>query len=85
MAECAGLIEREVQTLESLVNEFSQFARFPSARLASADLNSIVTSALDLFRGRLEGITLKAELAPTLPAGESRSGTVAACGGEPDR
>ncbi len=67
VAECAGLIEREVQTLESLVNEFSQFARFPSARLASADLNSIVCSALDLFRGRLEGITLKTELAPTLP------------------
>jgi two-component system, NtrC family, nitrogen regulation sensor histidine kinase NtrY len=67
VAECAGLIEREVQTLESLVNEFSQFARFPSARLASADLNSIVSSALDLFRGRLEGITLKTELAPTLP------------------
>jgi two-component system, NtrC family, nitrogen regulation sensor histidine kinase NtrY len=67
VAECAGLIEREVQTLESLVNEFSQFARFPSARLASADLNSIVSGALDLFRGRLEGITLKTELAPTLP------------------
>jgi two-component system nitrogen regulation sensor histidine kinase NtrY len=67
VAECAGLIEREVQTLESLVNEFSQFARFPAARLASADVNSIVSSALDLFRGRLEGITLKAELAPTLP------------------
>jgi nitrogen fixation/metabolism regulation signal transduction histidine kinase len=67
VAECAGLIEREVQTLESLVNEFSQFARFPAARLASADVNFIVSSALDLFRGRLEGITLKAELAPTLP------------------
>jgi two-component system nitrogen regulation sensor histidine kinase NtrY len=67
-AECAGLIEREVQTLESLVDEFSQFARFPSARLASADLNSIVTSALDLFRGRLEGITVQVELAAALPA-----------------
>ena len=33
--ECAGLIEREVQTLESLVEEFSQFARFPAARLAA--------------------------------------------------
>jgi PAS domain S-box-containing protein len=68
VAECAGLIEREVQTLESLVDEFSQFARFPSARLASADLNSIVTSALDLFRGRLEGITVQVELAAALPA-----------------
>ena len=66
-SECAKLIEREVQTLESLVNEFSQFARFPAARLAPADLNAIVTSALELFRGRLDGITLRTELAPLLP------------------
>lgn len=68
VAECAGLIEREVQTLESLVDEFSQFARFPAARLAPADINSIVSSAIDLFRGRLEGITLQIDLAASLPA-----------------
>ncbi len=67
VAECAGLIEREVQTLESLVDEFSQFARFPAARLAPADVNSIVASAVDLFRGRLEGISLRTELAASLP------------------
>ena len=61
-AECAGLIEREVQTLESLVDEFSQFARFPAARFAPADLNSIVASALELFHGRLDGITFRTEL-----------------------
>jgi two-component system, NtrC family, nitrogen regulation sensor histidine kinase NtrY len=68
VAECAGLIEREVQTLESLVDEFSQFARFPAARLAPADINSIVAGALELFRGRLEGITVETELAAQLPA-----------------
>jgi len=67
VAECAGLIEREVQTLESLVGEFSQFARFPAARLAPADINAIVSSAVDLFRGRLEGIALQTDLAPSLP------------------
>lgn len=67
-AECAGLIEREVQTLESLVDEFSQFARFPAARLASADLNSIVESALGLFQGRLDGITVSTDLAGSLPS-----------------
>ncbi len=66
-AECAGLIEREVQTLESLVEEFSQFARFPAAKLAPADLNSIVESAVGLFRGRLDGITVKMELAEPVP------------------
>ncbi len=66
VAECAGLIEREVHTLESLVDRFSQFARFPAARLAPSDLNAIVSSALALFQGRLEGITLQTNLAPNL-------------------
>lgn len=68
VAECAGLIEREAHTLESLVHEFSQFARFPSARLVPADINSIVSGALALFQGRLDGVTLNTDLAPTLPA-----------------
>jgi PAS domain S-box-containing protein len=67
VAECAGLIEREVQTLSSLVNEFSQFARFPAARLAPANVNSIVEGALGRFDGRLEGIMVSASLAPALP------------------
>jgi len=66
-AECATLIEREVQTLKSLVDQFSQFARFPAARLAPADLNSIVESALALFHGRLDGVTVKTDLAASLP------------------
>ncbi len=67
VAECAGLIEREVHTLESLVEAFSQFARFPTARLAREDVNSIVSSALHLFQGRLESIVVKTELAEPLP------------------
>ncbi|HKW89524.1 MAG TPA: ATP-binding protein [Candidatus Acidoferrales bacterium] len=67
VAECAGLIEREVQTLESLVEEFSQFARFPAARLAVTDVNSVVATALQVFSGRLDGISLRQELAPDLP------------------
>jgi two-component system, NtrC family, nitrogen regulation sensor histidine kinase NtrY len=66
-AECAGLIEREAQTLSSLVNEFSQFARFPAARLGPAGVNSIVESALGRFDGRLEGIAVATDLAASLP------------------
>ena len=67
VSECAQLIQREVQTLESLVNEFSQFARFPAARLASSDVNAIVSQALDVFHGRLDGIALQRDFAPSLP------------------
>jgi two-component system, NtrC family, nitrogen regulation sensor histidine kinase NtrY len=66
--ECAGLIEREAHALESLVDEFSQFARFPSARLAPSDINEIVRGALALFQERLDGIRVKTELTAHLPA-----------------
>ena len=68
VGECAGLIEREVAALESMVDEFSQFARFPTARLAPADTNAIVTGALAVFGGRLEGITVRTALTAGLPA-----------------
>jgi len=65
--ECAGLIQSEVGTLASFVREFSEFARFPAARLVPSDMNEIVRSALGVFGGRLEGIDVKIELDPGLP------------------
>jgi len=67
VGECASLIEREVAALKSLVDEFSQFARFPTARLMAADPSAIVASALEVFGGRLEGITVRTALATDLP------------------
>jgi PAS domain S-box-containing protein len=66
--ECAGLIVREVATLASLVNEFSQFVRFPTAKLQPTDANTTVQEALQLFAGRLDGIQLKTSLERNLPA-----------------
>jgi two-component system, NtrC family, nitrogen regulation sensor histidine kinase NtrY len=66
--ECSRLIEREVATLAELVNEFSQFVRFPAAKLAPINANTIVHQAVEVFSGRLDGITLKTMLAENLPA-----------------
>jgi two-component system nitrogen regulation sensor histidine kinase NtrY len=66
--ECASLIQREVTTLESLVREFSDFARFPTAILEPLDPNAIVKSALEIFSGRLDGIRVRATFEPGLPA-----------------
>ena len=66
--ECSRLIEREVSTLAALVNEFSQFVRFPAAKLAATSANMIVHEAVEVFSGRLDGITLKTSLAENLPA-----------------
>ena len=65
--ECSRLIEREVSTLSQLVNEFSQFVRFPSAKLEPADANAIVRQAIEVFSGRLDGIALNTSLATNLP------------------
>ena len=67
VTECSGLIEREVRVLESLVGEFSQFARFPTAKLSPVSPNEIVNEALSVFEGRLEGIHIRKDLAPDLP------------------
>ena len=66
--ECARLIVREVSTLSSLVNEFSQFVRFPTAKLEPTDANTTVHDAVEVFSGRLDGILLRTELEPNLPA-----------------
>jgi PAS domain S-box-containing protein len=65
--ECSRLIEREVGTLAALVNEFSQFVRFPSAKLEPTTVNHIVREALEVFSGRLDGILLSNSLAESLP------------------
>jgi two-component system nitrogen regulation sensor histidine kinase NtrY len=64
VTECARLIGQEVESLKSLVDEFSQFARFPAARLALADLNEIAHGAVEVFHDRLDGVRLDAKLAP---------------------
>ncbi len=66
--ECASLIEREVATLAALVNEFSQFVRFPTAKLLPTDTNTTVNEAVEVFSGRLDGITLKTSYEQHLPA-----------------
>jgi two-component system, NtrC family, nitrogen regulation sensor histidine kinase NtrY len=65
--ECSRLIEREVSTLAALVNEFSQFVRFPAAKLTPTAVNPIALEAVEVFSGRLDGITLKTALAENLP------------------
>ncbi len=66
--ESCSLIRKEVENLKHLVDEFSQFARFPQAHPSPASLNQIVESALASFNGRLDGIHISTQLASDLPA-----------------
>jgi nitrogen fixation/metabolism regulation signal transduction histidine kinase len=65
--QCTRTIAGEVDTLRTLVDEFAQLARFPQAQLERADLNAVIESALELFQGRLKGISIRADLARPLP------------------
>ncbi len=58
-------ILREVNSLKSMVDEFSRFARLPDAKLESGNLNEIITQAAALYEDRDALIELN--LAETLP------------------
>jgi two-component system, NtrC family, nitrogen regulation sensor histidine kinase NtrY len=68
LQECSTTIAREVETVRTLVDEFSQFSRFPAAQPVASDLNDVVENALSVFEGRLEGIQVRTDLADDLPA-----------------
>ncbi len=64
---CAEAISGAVETVRTLVNEFSTLASFPASHPRPADINSIVENALFLFNGRLDGIRVRTLLAADLP------------------
>jgi two-component system nitrogen regulation sensor histidine kinase NtrY len=67
LRECTATIAAEVESVKTLVNAFSQFARFPAAQPVPADLNAAVEDALSVFAGRLDGIQIHRHFAAGLP------------------
>jgi two-component system nitrogen regulation sensor histidine kinase NtrY len=64
---CAETIAGAVETVRTLVDEFSTLARFPASRPEAADINTVIESALAMFNGRLDNIAVHTELDRTLP------------------
>jgi hypothetical protein len=64
---CAETITSAVETMRTLVDEFSTLARFPTAQPQPNNINQIVEGALAMFDGRLDGLTVRMDLAPQLP------------------
>ncbi len=67
IGECAHTISQSVESVKTLVDEFSQFARFPAAHPSRSDMNEVVEAALAVFTGRLDGIEINAQLSSGLP------------------
>jgi nitrogen fixation/metabolism regulation signal transduction histidine kinase len=64
---CAETIGNAVETVRTLVDEFSVMARFPASHPQPVSLNNLVESALTMFNGRLDGIRVHTELSANLP------------------
>jgi two-component system nitrogen regulation sensor histidine kinase NtrY len=67
LRSCAETIAGAVETVRTLVDEFSTLARFPTAQPRPENINTIVENMLAMFNGRLENIRVRTLLAPDLP------------------
>jgi len=65
--EGTGTIIEEVDSLKTLVDEFSQFARMPSVSTAPRALNPLVNGTLELYDGLFDELVLTRRLADDLP------------------
>ena len=67
LAQSTRTINREVQSLKTLVDSFSDVARFPAIRPEATDLNALVRDAVKVFDGRLPGVRLSVDADPSIP------------------
>ncbi|WP_255460693.1 sensor histidine kinase [Edaphobacter albus] len=64
---CSEVISSSVESMRSLVDQFSALAEFPTAQPRPADLNTIVENALAMFAGRMQNITIVRRMGKGLP------------------
>ena len=60
-------IVTQVQALKTLINEFRDYARLPTAKLVPLDLNALINDVLALYGHAIDQGVLVTELAPELP------------------
>jgi len=65
--EGTDTILREVQSLKAMVDEFSRFARLPSAKLEPGNVNGIIEQVLAMYEDRFDDIRIESNLATELP------------------
>jgi two-component system, NtrC family, nitrogen regulation sensor histidine kinase NtrY len=60
--ECTDAIIKQVDTLRTLVNEFSQFARMPKISVSQQNLNQLIEETVKIFRQSNPQITISLNL-----------------------
>ena len=64
LEEGVRIIVREVETLKSMVDEFSRFARMPRPQPADVDLAGMVQETVKLYRSVKPGVEVAGDVAP---------------------
>ena len=62
LEEGVELITREVETMKSMVDEFSRFARMPLPRPSEVEMGVLLDEALNLYRGIKPGVEVTARI-----------------------
>ncbi|MDQ3179444.1 MAG: ATP-binding protein, partial [Acidobacteriota bacterium] len=65
--ESTETILREVNSLKSMVDEFSRFARLPNVKLENGRLNDIIKQSVALYEDRFSDVRITLTLAENLP------------------
>ncbi|MBS1800947.1 MAG: HAMP domain-containing protein [Acidobacteria bacterium] len=61
------VISSSVESMRSLVDQFSALAEFPTAQPRPADLNTIIENSLAMFAGRMQSIKVVRRMGEKLP------------------
>jgi two-component system nitrogen regulation sensor histidine kinase NtrY len=56
--DCTSMIIRQTDELKDMVNEFSQFARLPQAKLVEGSLNSVIEETLKIYKTSHPQVTI---------------------------
>ncbi|HEX5355529.1 MAG TPA: ATP-binding protein [Aquabacterium sp.] len=67
LTRSVNTIVTQVQALKTLINEFRDFARMPTAKLVPTDVNELINDVLALYGHAIEQGTLVVELKQDLP------------------
>ena len=66
-AECRDTIIKEVDSLKTLVDEFSRFARLPTVKPLPGEINEVVEATIQRYESTHGNITIRKSLQPDMP------------------
>lgn len=67
LEDAVEIIGREVESMRSMVDEFSRFARMPRPQPSEVDMQRLVEEVLQLYRDVKPGVEVNAEVEPDMP------------------